>query len=199
MISSEFIRRVASMPELRAALARQLRCGDDAATRRRAGWMLKVLGSLQLQGCRVTARMARPIPRAPTPFPLPVLPLFASSVALRLDCGRPPGLRQGRRLRDPPKRHPRLRELQAPWSGPDHACAPGCAARRPADLQAGRFQRQAGPPPPRDLRDPVKHPGRVQARLEGTRDQLLPSPLLPHYCALSPPPALAPAPWALGR
>jgi len=178
------------MPELRAALARQLRCGDDAATRRRAGWMLKVLGSLQLQGCRVTARMARPIPRAPTPFPLPVLPLFASSVALRLlplDCGRPPGLRQGRRLRDPPKRHPRLRELQAPWSGPDHACAPGCAARRPADLQAGRFQRQAGPPPPRDLRDPVKHPGRVQARLEGMRGQLLPSPLLPHHRALSPP------------
>ena len=140
-------------------------------------------------GCRVTARKARPIPRAPTASRLPVLPLFASSVALRLlplDCGRPHGLRQGRRLRDPPKRHPRSRELQARWSGPDHACAPGCAARMPADLQAGRFQRQAGPPRPRDLRDPVKHPGPVQARLEGTRDQLLPSPLLSHHCALSP-------------
>jgi hypothetical protein len=45
------------------------------------------------------------------------------------------------------------------------------------------------------LRDPVKHPGRVQARLEGMRGQLLPSPLLPHHCALSPPPALARAPW----
>ena len=156
----------------------------------------------QLQGCRVTGRTARPIPRAPSASRLPVLPLFASSVALRLlplDCGRPRGLRQGRRLRDPPKRHPRSRALQARWSGPDHACAPACAARMPADLQAGRFQRQAGPPPPRDLRDPVKHPGRVQARLEGTRDQLLPSPLLPHHCALSPPPALARAPWALGR
>jgi hypothetical protein len=156
----------------------------------------------QLPRCRVTGRRARPIPRAPTASRLPVLPLFASSVALRLlplDCGRPRGLRQGRRLRDPPKRHPRSRELQARWSGPDHACAPGCAARMPADLQAGRFQRQAGPPPPRDLRDPVKHPGRVQARLEGMRDQLLPSPLLPHHCALSPPPALARAPWALGR
>jgi hypothetical protein len=153
-------------------------------------------------GCRVTARTARPIPRAPSASRLPVLSLFASLVALRLlplDCGRPRGLRQGRRLRDPPKRHPRSRELQAPWSGPDHACAPGCAARMPADLQAGRFQRQAGPPQPRDLRDPVKHPGRVQARLEGTRDQLLPSPLAPHHCALSPPPALARAPWALGR
>ncbi len=156
----------------------------------------------QLRECRVTARRARPIPRAPTAFRLPVLPLFASSVALRLlplDRGRPRGLRQGRRLRDPPKRHPRSRELQARWSGPDHACALACAARRPADLQAGHFQRQAGPPPPRDLRDPVKHPGRVQARLEGTRDQLLPSPLAPHHCALSPPPALARAPGALGR
>ncbi len=127
--------------------------------------------------CRVTGRRARPIPRAPTASRLPVLPLFASSVALRLlplDRGRPRGLRQGRRLRDPPKRHPRSRELQARWSGPDHACALACAARRPADLQAGHFQRQAGPPPPRDLRDPVKHPGRVQARLEETPDQLLP-------------------------
>ena len=79
------------------------------------------------------------------------------------------------------------RSCRAPWSGPDHACAPGCAARRPADLQAGRFQRHAGPPPPQDLRDPVKHPGRVQARLEGMRDPMLPSPLLPHHCALSPP------------
>jgi hypothetical protein len=69
----------------------------------------------------------------------------------------------------------------------------------PADLQAGHFRTQAGPPPPRDLRDPVKHPGRVQARLEETPDQLLPSPLLPHHCALSPPPALARAPWVLGR
>ena len=135
--------------------------------------------SQQLRECRVTARMAMLIPRAPTASRLPVLPLFASSVALRvlpLDCGRLRGLRQSRRLRDPPKRHPRSRELQARWSGPDHACAPGCAARMPADLQAGRFQRQAGPPRPRDLRDPVKHPEPVQARLEGTRDQLLPSP-----------------------
>ena len=45
----------------------------------------------------------------------------------------------------------------------------------------------------------MKHPGRVQARLEEARDQLLPSPLLPHHCALSPPPALARAPWVLGR
>src|SRR5215212_1396867 len=160
-------------------------------------------GSMQqLRECRVTARKARPIPRAPTAFCLPVLPLFASSVALRLlpvDRARPRGLRQSRRLRDPPKRHPRSRELQALWSGPDHACAPGCAARMPADLQAGRFQRQAGPPRPRDLRDPVKHPGRVQTRLEGTRDQLLPLLLAPHRSALSPPPALARAPWALGR
>ena len=130
--------------------------------------------SQQLRECRVTARMAMLIPRAPSASRLPVLPLFASSVALRvlpLDCGRLRGLRQGRRLRDPPKRHPRSRELQARWSGPDHACAPGCAARMPAELQAGRFQRQAGPPRPRDLRDPVKHPEPVQARLEGTRDQ----------------------------
>ena len=156
----------------------------------------------QLQGCRVTARTARPIPRAPSASRLPVLPLLASSAAPRLlplDCARPRAPRQGRRLRDPPKRHPRWRALQARWSGPDHACAPACAARMPADLQAGRFQRHAGPPPPRDLRDPVKHPGRVQARLAGTRDQLMPSPLLPHHCALSPPPALARAPWALGR
>ena len=105
----------------------------------------------------------------------------------RLACGKVEGFAIRRSVSS--------RELQAPWSGPDHACAPGCAARRPADLQAGRFQRQAGPPPPRDLRDPVKHPGRVQARLEGMRGQLLPSPLLPHHCALSPPPALARAPW----
>ena len=156
----------------------------------------------QLRRCRVTGRRARPIPRAPTASRLPVLPLFASSVALRpvpLDRGRPRGLRQGRRLRDPPKRHPRSRALQALWAGPDHACALACAARMPADLQAGHFRTQAGPPPPRDLRDPVKHPGRVQARLEGMRDPMMPSPLLPHHCALPPPPALAPAPWALGR
>src|SRR5829696_7993390 len=105
------------------------------------------VASPYLRRCRVTGRRARPIPRAPTASRLPVLPLFASLVAVRLlplDRGRPRGLRQGRRLRDPPKRHPRSRALQALWSGPDHACALACAARRPADLQAGRFQRQAG-------------------------------------------------------
>ena len=72
-------------------------------------------------------------------------------------------------------------------------------AHRGAPRECLRICKQAGPPPPRDLRDPVKHPGRVQARLEETPDQLLPSPLLPHHCALSPPPALARAPWVLGR
>jgi len=150
----------------------------------------------------LTARTAKPIFRAPSASRLPVPPLFASSAGLRilpLGRGRSRGRRRRRRFPDPPKRHPCSRALQALWFEPDHACALGCAARMPVDLQAGRFQRQAGPPPPRDLRDPVKHPGRVQARLEGTRDQLLPSPLLPHHCASSPPPALAPAPWALGR
>ena len=150
----------------------------------------------------ITARTAKPVLRAPSGSRLPVPPLFASSAALRilpLGRGRLRGRRRHRRFPDPPKRHPCSRALQALWCEPDHACAPGCAARTPAGLQAGHFRTQAGPPPPRDLRDPVKHPGRVQARLEGMRGQLLPSPLLPHHCALSPPPALARAPWALGR
>jgi hypothetical protein len=181
-------------PDLRESLARQLSGGDAAIRPRRldarSAWIVtSVTDHSYRDAAFVTARTARPIPRAPSASRLPVPPLFASSVLQfpPLDCGSFGDPRRRRRFRDPPKRHPCSLELQAPWSGLDHACAPANAARMPEDRQAGRFRTQACPLPPRDSRDPVKHPGRVQARLEGTRDQPLPLLLASHRCALSPP------------
>jgi hypothetical protein len=118
---------------------------------------------------------------------------------LPLYRGRPRGLRQGRRLRDPPKRHPRSRALQALWSGPDHACAPGVRRANACGFASRTFSKTSRPAAASRLARSVKHPGRVQARLKGTRDQLLPLLLAPHRCALSPLRRSHEHPGALGR